>query len=120
MEFLWEYLDYWAKVDASYPALKFRGREISYGEMKDAVDRLSASLIELGVEKGDRVATILPMCPEYAYTFLACSKIGAICVPMDVRYRTAELRGFLGHAKPKVVIAIESFQHKKEFRSCKG
>jgi acyl-CoA synthetase (AMP-forming)/AMP-acid ligase II len=110
MEFLWEYLDYWAKVDASYPALKFRGREISYGEMKDAVDRLSASLIELGVEKGDRVATILPMCPEYAYTFLACSKIGAICVPMDVRYRTAELRGFLGHAKPKVVIAIESFQ----------
>ena len=50
------------------------------------------------------------MSPEYIYTFLACSKIGAICVPMDVRYRTAELRRFLGHAEPKVVISVERFQ----------
>lgn len=110
MELLWEYLDYWAKVDAAYPALKFKGKEISYGEMKNFVDRLSASLIKLGVEKGDRVATVLPMSPEYVYTFLACSKIGAICVPMDVRYRIAELRSFLSHVRPKVIIAIEGFQ----------
>ncbi len=109
-DFLWQYLDYWAEVNGSYPALKFRGEEISYGKFKDFVDRLAASLIKVGVKKGDRVATILPMSPEYAYTFVACSKVGAICVPMDVRYRAAELRGFLGHARPKVVIALDSFQ----------
>jgi acyl-CoA synthetase (AMP-forming)/AMP-acid ligase II len=109
-DFLWQYLDYWAEIDSSYPAIKFRGREISYGQLKDHVDRLASSLIRAGVEKGDRVATVLPMMPEYAITFIACSKIGAICVPMDVRYRAAELRGFLGHAKPEVVIAIDSFQ----------
>ncbi len=109
-DFLWQYLDYWAEVDGSYPALKFKGNEISYGKFKNFVDGLAASLVKLGVKKGDRVATVLPMSPEYAYTFVACSKVGAICVPMDVRYRATELRGFLGHARPKVVIALDSFQ----------
>ncbi len=109
-EYLWQYLDHWADVDETYPAIKFKDKEISYGELKERVDRLAASLLKLGVRKGDRVATILPMSPEYSYTFLACSKIGAICVPMDVRYRTAELRRFLGHAEPKVVVSVERFQ----------
>ena len=109
-DYLWQYVDYWSEVDRNYPAIKFQGEEISYGELKDKVDRLSASLLNLGVEKGDRITTVLPMRPEYVYTFLACSKIGAICVPMDVRYRTAELRRFLGHVKPKVVVAIDSFK----------
>ena len=106
---IWQYVDHWAEVDHSFPALKFQGKEISYGELKNKVDRLSKSLLELGAKKGDRVATILPMGPEFIYLFLSCSKIGAICVPMDVRYRLAELRRFLGHVKPKVVVAIDEF-----------
>ncbi len=113
-DYLWQYLDHWAEVDEAYPAVKFKDKEISYGELKDRVDRLAASLLKLGVNKGDRVATVLPMTPEYVYTFLACSKIGAICVPMDVRYRTAELKKFLGHAEPKVVISVESFQENNQ------
>lgn len=109
-DFLWQYLDYWADVDAEYPALKFGGKKISYGKLKEYVDSLASSLFNAGVTKGDRVATVLPMCPEYVCTFLACSKIGAICVPMDVRYRIAELRSFLSHAKPKVVVAMDKFQ----------
>ncbi|AIY90284.1 class I adenylate-forming enzyme family protein [Geoglobus acetivorans] len=109
-DFLWEYLDYWAEVDRDYTAIKFGDRMISYGELKDSVDALASAFLSLGVEKGDRIATILPMSPEYVYTFLACTKIGAICVPMDVRYRIAELRRFLGHAEPKVVVSINTFQ----------
>ncbi|WP_202320637.1 class I adenylate-forming enzyme family protein [Archaeoglobus neptunius] len=109
-DYLWQYLDHWAEIDERFPAIKFKGKEISYGELKNNVDRLAASLLSLGVKKGDRVSTVLPMCPEYVYSFLACSKIGAICVPMDVRYRTAELRKFLRHARPEVVMAAESFQ----------
>ncbi|AAB89323.1 MULTISPECIES: class I adenylate-forming enzyme family protein [Archaeoglobus] len=113
-DYIWQYLDHWADVDEKYPAIKFKDKEISYGELKENANRLAASLLKLGVGKGDRVATVLPMTPEYVCTFLACSKIGAICVPMDVRYRTAELRRFLSHAEPKVIISVESFQENNQ------
>ncbi|MCE4614512.1 MAG: acyl--CoA ligase [Desulfurococcales archaeon] len=108
-DFLWKYLDYWASVDSGFPALKFHGEVVSYGLLKDRVDRVAGSLVVHGVGKGDRVATVLPMRPEYIYMYLACARIGAICVPMDVRYRISEFRRFLGHVKPKVVVALDSY-----------
>ncbi len=108
-EYLWQYLDFWADKDENYSAIKYGESEITYGEFKRNVDAIAGALVEMGVSNGDRVATVLPMRPEYAYTFLACSKAGCIAVPMDVRYRKAELSRFLGHAEPEVVIAIDSF-----------
>ncbi len=108
-EYLWQYLDYWADKDENYPAIKYGENEITYGEFKRNADALAGALVEMGVKNGDRVATVLPMRPEYAYTLLACSKSGCITVPMDVRYRKAELSRFLGHAEPEVVVAIDSF-----------
>lgn len=96
-------------MDESHPAIKFGGREISYGEFKKNVDGLASAFAEMGVRHGDRIATVLPMRPEYAYTFLASIKVGCIAVPMDVRYRKAELSRFLGHAEPEVVVAIDGF-----------
>ena len=108
-EYIWQYLDYWAERDEGYPAIKFGSEIISYGEFRRNVDAIAGALLEMGVRFGDRVATVLPMRPEYAYTYLACSKTGCITVPMDVRYRRAELSRFLSHAEPEVVIAIDSF-----------
>ncbi len=93
-DYLWHYLDYWADKDENYPAIKFGSSEITYGEFKRNADTLAGALAEMGVKNGDRVATVLPMRPEYAYTLLACSKTGCIAVPMDVRYRKAELTNF--------------------------
>ncbi len=108
-EYLWQYLEYWAEKDASYPAIKYGNDVVTYGEFRRNVNSVAAALLEMGAGYGDRIATVLPMRPEYAYTLLACSRIGCITVPMDVRYRKAELSRFLGHAEPEVVIAIDSF-----------
>ena len=108
-EYLWQYLEYWAEKDANYPAIKYGNDVVTYGEFRRNVNSVAAALLEMGTNYGDRIATVLPMRPEYAYTFLACSRIGCITVPMDVRYRKAELSRFLGHAEPEVVIAIDSF-----------
>ncbi len=109
-DYIWQYLDYWASVDEKYLAMTFKDEVITYGEFKKNVDSLAKALLDMGVSKGDRIATVLPMCPEYVYTFLASSKIGCITVPMDVRYRRSELSKFLRHAEPKVVVAIDEFQ----------
>lgn len=53
-------------------------KQISYGEVHEAVQRFSNVLKDHGVSKGDRVTIYLPMIPEAAYAMLACARIGAI------------------------------------------
>ncbi|MBE7189158.1 acetate--CoA ligase, partial [Jatrophihabitans endophyticus] len=52
-------------------------RTITYAELKDEVCRAANTLIELGVETGDRVAIYMPMIPETAIAMLACARLGA-------------------------------------------
>ncbi|UXY32037.1 acetate--CoA ligase [Streptomyces sp. HUAS TT20] len=63
-------------------AIHFEGepgdsRAITYAELKDEVSRAANALLELGVEKGDRVAIYMPMIPETVVAMLACARIGA-------------------------------------------
>ena len=53
-------------------------RNITYGELHDAVSRFANALKDRGVKKGDRVTIYLPMIPEAAYAMLACARIGAV------------------------------------------
>ena len=52
-------------------------RTITYAELQREVCRATNALIELGVQKGDRVAIYLPMIPELPVAMLACARIGA-------------------------------------------
>ena len=52
-------------------------RTITYAQLKDDVSRAANALIELGVQKGDRVAIYMPMIPETAVAMLACARLGA-------------------------------------------
>jgi len=53
-------------------------KKITYQQLHESVCRLSNSLKERGVKKGDRVCIYMPMIPEAAYAMLACARIGAI------------------------------------------
>src|SRR5580765_5775058 len=66
---------------ASFPtttALAFLGTRITYRELKDQVDRFATALAGLGVRKGDRVAIVLPNCPQNVVAFFAAFRLGAI------------------------------------------
>jgi acetyl-CoA synthetase len=52
-------------------------RDLTYAELKDEVCKATNALLELGVEKGDRVAIYMPMLPETAIAMLACARLGA-------------------------------------------
>jgi acetyl-CoA synthetase len=53
-------------------------RRLTYRELLDQVQRFSNVLLSLGVQKGDRVAIYMGMCPELAIALLACARIGAV------------------------------------------
>ncbi len=61
-------------------------REVHWGELQDMADRFALRLLEAGVQRGDRVAMLLPPTPETAAAFFGTWKIGGILLSMSVLY----------------------------------
>ncbi len=98
------------------PALQFFGRTTSYRELVEAIERAAAGLRERGVGKGDRVAIVLPNCPQHIVAFYAVLRLGAVVVEHNPLYTPRELRKqFEDHGATtaivwsKVVTTIQEF-----------
>ena len=105
-DYLWQYVKHWASIDPEFPFIKFKWKKYNSKEFSDTVDHLAEAFLDLGVKKGDTIVTILPMIIEYVLIYFAANSIGAICVPMDVRFRSADYRRFIHHVDPKLVFLI--------------
>ncbi|GAB3966202.1 long-chain-fatty-acid--CoA ligase [Actinoallomurus acanthiterrae] len=88
-------------------ALEFLGRSMTYARLRDAVDRLATALARLGVRKGDRVAVILPNCPQEVIAFYAVLRIGAVVVPTNPLYTSDELHYQLTDSGSSVAIIFD-------------
>ena len=66
---IYEFLDRATDDFGRNTAIWFMKNKISYKEFKDIVDRLATVLVELGLEKGDRVAIMLPNTPQFLFSF---------------------------------------------------
>jgi len=64
---------------------------------------------DCGISAGDRVALLLPNCPEFVSSFFAVSFLGGIVVPIGTRIRELELEFILYNSGAKVLIAINRF-----------
>jgi acyl-CoA synthetase (AMP-forming)/AMP-acid ligase II len=106
LEFIWKYLKHWSSKNPELPFIEFKEKKYSFKQLDESVDHLSEAFINLGLKKGDRIVTILPMSVEFTLIHLAANSIGAICVPMDVRFRPADFNRFIPHVKPKIVFLI--------------
>ena len=73
-------------------ALQFFGRTTTYAALGDAVDRVAEGLRALGVKPGDRVALVLPNCPQHVIAFYAALRIGAVVVEHNPIYTAREMR----------------------------
>ncbi|MCK6080834.1 AMP-binding protein [Microbacterium sp. EYE_5] len=89
---LMDLLDESARDYPDAPALQFFGRETTYRALDDAVSRAAAGLRDLGVKKGDRVAIVLPNCPQHIIAFYAVLRLGAVVVEHNPLYTPRELR----------------------------
>ncbi|MGP7961034.1 long-chain-fatty-acid--CoA ligase [Sanguibacter sp. A247] len=87
------------------PATEFFGRRTTYTELGAKVDRAAEGLRRLGVRAGDRVAIILPNCPQHIVAFYAVLRLGAIVVEHNPLYTARELRHLFESHQARVVIA---------------
>lgn len=89
-------------------ALEFFGRKTSYRELGRAVARTAEGLRRLGVRPGDRVALVLPNCPQHVIAFYAVLRLGAIVVEHNPLYTEHELTEIFADHGARVAIALDS------------
>ena len=70
------------------------GAELSYSQLDQRAEYLGAWFQAQGVKKGDRVALLMPNMAEFFEIQFACSKIGAICLPLNWRLSVRSLNTF--------------------------
>jgi len=85
-------------------ALEFDGSSYTFGEIDNRSSRVAAALRQRGIEPGDRVCVYLGNCVEIIDLYLACLKIGAIFVPINILYREREIAHIISDAEPKCVV----------------
>jgi len=86
------------------PFIVFEGKQWSFVQFSERVNRLANAFRELGVQKGDRVGMLQVNCPQYVEAYFAAAKIGAIFVPLNFRAKSEELAYMLGNAEAAVLL----------------
>jgi acetyl-CoA synthetase len=82
-------------------------RRVSWGELQDLAAKFANVLRERGVERGDRVAMLLPATPETAAAFIGTWKLGAILLSMSVLYGDEGIRHRIEDSQAKVLVTNE-------------
>jgi len=122
-----QHYDYWVRPHMTYPgrplgdilaitavhrpdkvATHFLGAELTYRDLKQRSDALAASLAAMGIVKGDRVAIMLPNCPQYIIAAFAILRLGAVIVNVNPSYTARELMVILDDSKPRVLLTIDA------------
>jgi long-chain acyl-CoA synthetase len=88
-------------------ATEFIGARLTYQQLADQVKRFAASLSQLGVEPGDRVAIMLPNCPQTIIAYYAILRIGGVAVMTNPMYVERELGHQLRDAGAKVLVGLD-------------
>jgi long-chain acyl-CoA synthetase len=104
-----DYLAALARDHGLQPALLFKGSSVSYSQLNAESDALAAALGEIGVRRGDRVALVLPNCPQFFVAEFAAWKAGAIVVPVNPTYTERELEHVLGATEAETVVVLTPF-----------
>jgi acetyl-CoA synthetase len=87
-------------------------RELDWGELQDLANQAAHVLAAHGVQRGDRVAVVLPPTPETAAVFFGVWKLGAILLSLSVLYGDDAIKHRLDDSEAKLVVADESNAHR--------
>ena len=102
----------WAEEHPQKPYLLMGDFAMNYGDANNMARRVANALLDLGVNKGDRVAIMAPNVPQYVLSLQALFKIGAIEVPTNPLYTVPELDLQFKDSGTETVIVMAMFADK--------
>lgn len=105
---VFQFLEDAAQATPDRPCTVFQDQVVTYREMNDLVDRLAASLVAAGVEKGDRVGLFLPNLPQFVLAYYAVLKAGGVVVAMNPAYKQRELEYQVRDSGAALLIGLDT------------
>lgn len=121
-----KHYDFWVPASLTYPrraldhlldtatmqypdnvATVFFGEKITYRELSRQVNALAATLQAQGIQKGDRIAMMLPNCPQFVIAYYAILRLGAIVVNVNPLYTPREIGFVLNEVHARAVFMLD-------------
>jgi fatty-acyl-CoA synthase len=91
-------------------AVVFRDERLTFSALREQADAVARAFLSMGVQKGDRVAILLPNRPEWLISAVAAAKVGAATVAISSFSTPREIAWTLEHARPSVVVTMDAFR----------
>lgn len=103
---LFSFLDIAARRFPHSTATVYYDGTLSYRALRRQVNRFANALIALGVRKGDRVALLLPNCPQFVISYYGALKAGAVVVNLNPQSDPDELKHHLADSGARVLVGL--------------
>ncbi|MBN1338361.1 MAG: acetoacetate--CoA ligase [Bacteroidales bacterium] len=102
------------------PALIFRGetlvkKVITYSQLHEEVRKVAAGMKRLGLQKGDRIAAIMPNMPETVIAMLAAASLGAIWSSASPDFGIKAISDRFAQIEPRIIIATDGYYYKGKY-----
>ncbi len=97
-----------------YTATIFFDQKLTYGEIRDKVRRLANALKGMGVAKGDRVALMLPNCPQFIISYYGVLEAGAVVTNVSPLHVEREIEYELNDSGAETIIYLDLFHARVE------
>jgi len=104
-----EFLNIATAICPDKEVIVFEGKRFTFSQLNDRVNRLGNALLGMGMQRGDRVATLQVNCNQCVEVYFAAAKIGAIHVPLNFRARGNELSYMLNSAEATTLFVGERY-----------
>ena len=101
-----------AKTYPNWCAYEFMGKQTTYSQFMQRIDRTAKALLALGIGKGDKVTICMPNTPQALDTFYALSRIGAVSNMIHPLSAPGEIAFYLNFSKSKAILTLDQFYHK--------
>jgi fatty-acyl-CoA synthase len=93
--------------DGARESLFHEGRRWSFVELEAEVNAAARGFIAVGIQPGDKVILWIPNRPEWIFAFFALSKIGAVTVPINTRFRAVDMEYVVNQSDSSTLITVD-------------
>ncbi|HEV7666534.1 MAG TPA: long-chain fatty acid--CoA ligase [Chloroflexota bacterium] len=90
------------------PAVRFYTHTLTYAEVWGRAQRFAAALAEMGVKQGDRVALMLPNCPQYVIAYFGVLRAGGVIAQVNPLYTARELAHVLADSGAQTIVVADA------------
>ncbi|MEA3559515.1 MAG: AMP-binding protein [Candidatus Thermoplasmatota archaeon] len=106
---LTDHLRYAARTDPDRIAIFYEDCTLTYNNLDKLASAFASGLLKMGIEKGDRVGLYMPNYPKWIVAFYGIARMGGIIVPMNTRYKTAEVDYIMNNSEATGLVMTSDF-----------